>query len=533
MDKDLLRSEIFRHLDGVVTAPIVACLMKNEVISYIIEKETILLSEITEEFKANEGYLNVALRSLASQDFLKYEIDNNEDIITISATENTTFLQKYSLLYLKVTHFLQQSVDIKDQIKKSSFIEEFKQLCSGVKNNFGVEFSNNPQEKNIQLQILKHLEGCIVGPVIVYLGMKGMFHKYFMETSFQAAEFHKNATNFEAILDFLVHLGWFTKNKSNYKFTETGIYFAKRAASYGVTISYLPLFNKMEDLLFGNATKIRETKEGEDEIHVDREMNVWGSGGSHSNYFKVANEFIIKIFNQPIHLQPKGVLDMGCGNGAFIQHIFETIERYTLRGKMLEEHPLFLVGVDYNEAALKVARANLINNDIWAKVIWGDIGNPELLAKDLKDNYDIELSDLLNTRTFLDHNRVWNAPKNIPTNKESNSTGAFAYRGKRLSNDLVEQSLKEHLELWLPYIQKNGLLIIELHSLDPKITAENLGKTPATAYEATHGFSDQYILEVDVFMEICKKVGLTSQKELFRKFPNSDLATVSINLLKA
>ena len=35
-------------------------------------------------------------------------------------------------------------------------------------------------------------------------------------------------------------------------------------------------------------------------------------------------------------------------------------------------------------AALKATRANLINNDIWAKVIWGDIGNPEKLERTLE-----------------------------------------------------------------------------------------------------------------------------------------------------
>ena len=96
----------------------------------------------------------------------------------------------------------------------------------------------------------------------------------------------------------------------------------------------------------------------------------------------------------------------------------------------------------------------------------------------------------------------------------------------------MEESLKEHIELWLPYIKKNGLLIIELHSLDPKLTSKNLGKTAATAYEATHGFSDQYILEIDAFLRICNETGLKIDKELFRKFPDSELATVSINLLK-
>ena len=533
MDKETLRSEIFRHLDGVVTAPVVVSLIKKEIIAFIIERKNISLSELSDEFNTNDGYLNVAIRTLASQRFLDYKVDNEKDQLSISANKNTQLLQKYSLLYLKVIPFLKLSTDIKNQINQTSFIEEFSLLSTAVKDNFGIQLSDVADEKNIQEQILKHIEGCIIGPVIVYLGMTGMFHKYFMETSFQAAEFHKNSENFEVILDFLTYLNWFKKTGENYKFTEMGIYFAKRAASYGVTVSYLPLLNKMDDLLFGNASKIREISEGEDEIHVDRAMNVWGSGGSHSNYFKVANDFIIQIFNQPIHLQPKGVLDMGCGNGAFIQHIFETIERYTLRGKMLEEYPLFLVGADYNQAALKVTRANLINNDIWAKVIWGDIGNPKQLSDDLKENYEIDLSDLLNIRTFLDHNRVWKAPENSRRERISTSTGAFAHRGKRLPNSLVEESLKEHLELWLPYIRKNGLLIIELHALDSKLTSENLGKTPATAYEATHGFSDQYILEVDVFKKICLETGLNIDKELFRKFPNSDLATVSINLLKS
>jgi len=56
--------------------------------------------------------------------------------------------------------------------------------------------------------------------------------------------------------------------------------------------------------------------------------------------------------------------------------------------------------------------------------------------------------------------------------------------------------------------------------------------TAATAYDATHGFSDQYILEVDVFHRICRESGLEPDTKLFKKFPDSELATVSINLLR-
>jgi hypothetical protein len=95
----------------------------------------------------------------------------------------------------------------------------------------------------------------------------------------------------------------------------------------------------------------------------------------------------------------------------------------------------------------------------------------------------------------------------------------------------VEESLKDHLKLWLPYIQKNGLLIIELHSLAPELVCKNLGKTAATAYEAIHGFSDQYILELNIFRKICQEIGLKIKPDLSKNFPNSTLASVSIHLL--
>jgi hypothetical protein len=150
----------------------------------------------------------------------------------------------------------------------------------------------------------------------------------------------------------------------------------------------------------------------------------------------------------------------------------------------------------------------------------------------LRENYNIDLKDLLNVRTFLDHNRIWEHPKHIKENRISKSTGAFAYRGKRISNNLVEDNLLEHLQKWAPYVRKFGLLLIELHTIDPKLTAGSLGRTAATAYDATHGFSDQYIVEIDVFNSVAAEAGLFPDPTIFKRFPDGDIATVSINLLK-
>ena len=532
IDKNNLRSSIFRHLDGLATAPVAVALQKKGVLEYLLSNKKATLSELTANFHANEGYLNVGLRVLCSQGFLDYHINTETD--SIHYTTNTKSEIAFSLFYLyeDVVDLLHFSTQFHPRLFEEAPFNKLNLIFEKYKNNYGIVFSDDALVNEIQHQILKHVEGYLVGPTLVRLGMNGMFHKYFMEISFRPEEFHKSPEMFKKILDFFAFLGWFNEKNGNYQFTEIGLFFAKRASAYGVTVSYLPTFAKIETLIFGNPAALRMVADGEDEIHVDREMNVWGSGGAHDTYFKVVDEILIQLFNLPIDQQPKGILDMGCGNGAFLQHIFEVIDRQTLRGKMLDDYPLFLVGVDYNQTALKVSRANLIKADIWAKVIWGDIGRPDILANDLMENYKIDLKDLLNVRTFLDHNRIWDEPKNVTANRISTSTGAFAHRGKRISNNLVEDNLLEHLEKWSPYVSQFGLLLIELHTIAPDLTAANLGRTSATAYDATHGFSDQYIVEIDVFNKIASEAGLFPDPNVFRRFPDANIATVSINLLK-
>jgi hypothetical protein len=530
-EKKVLRSSIFRHLDGIAVAPTAFALYKKGVLNYLLEHKKISLKTLASEFNANEGYLNVALRLLCSQDWLIQEVDNADNSVWYRINEKSEFAFENAVYYEDVVELIQFS----QRFDKRKFkIEPFNKLNSIIekyKNNYGIEWSEDAVCKSIQQQILKHIEGILVGPTVVALGMGGMFHKYFMEVSFKAEEYHSDAESFSKILDFFTFLDWFDKKEGTYTFTPTGLFFAKRASAYGVTVSYIPTFSKVEELIFGDPTIFWKRPDGSDEIHVDRKMNVWGSGGAHTTYFKKIDDIVIELFNRPIEEQPKGIVDMGCGNGAFLEHLFNVIEQRTARGKMLEEYPLFLVGADYNQAALSVTRANLIQADVWAKVIWGDIGRPDLLAKDLKKDYGIELKDLLNIRTFLDHNRIWEDPDIVNPERVSNSSGGFAFRGRRITPNEAEEGLLQHFKKWAPYVKKFGLLLIELHTVDPLLVAQNLGGTAASAYDATHGFSDQYIVELDVFRSIASEAGLYPVEMHNSQFPNSKLATVSIQLL--
>ena len=283
MKRNQLREAIFRHLDGLVVVPVAYSLFKKGILAYLLKEKSTTLAQITNEFNANEGYLNVALRVLASQGFLKYEVDNVSGNVTITSLPISEFAFSLVPMYEETFHLLTQSSVFTANKMDVDSIALLEPILKKFTENYHIHFEEDVNLRAIQEQMLTHIEGYLVGPIVVNLGMTGMFHKYFMESSFRADEFHKHPEAFAKILDFFVHLGWFSKKNDNYQFTEDGFFFAKRASAYGVTVSYLPMFKHIDNLLFGNASELRNIAKNEDEIHVNREMNVWGSGGAHSN----------------------------------------------------------------------------------------------------------------------------------------------------------------------------------------------------------------------------------------------------------
>ena len=116
----------------------------------------------------------------------------------------------------------------------------------------------------------------------------------------------------------------------------------------------------------------------------------------------------------------------------------------------------------------------------------------------------------------------------------TNSTAAFCINDSNtiLSPIIFKMSLIEHFLKWKPFAMKHGLLILELHTISTELCSKNIGNTPATAYDATHGFSNQYILEYEEYIDAIRISGLFADKRYTHQFPNDELTTVSINLFK-
>ena len=73
--KSKLRGTIFRHLDGLATASSCYTLHKKGLLTYLLKHKNLELKTLAKKFKANAGYLNVALRVLCSQGWLDHKLD--------------------------------------------------------------------------------------------------------------------------------------------------------------------------------------------------------------------------------------------------------------------------------------------------------------------------------------------------------------------------------------------------------------------------------------------------------------------------
>jgi hypothetical protein len=535
-ERAAVRATIFTHLSGIALAPTVAALADRGVFRLFDSPSAwIRLDEICEHTHANRGYLRVALRLLASCGWLRQRTEPGEAPWYALTSQGATGVRLAAPLYREVISFIPKALFLEDFLYGKFDGPVLPSLQSLVRR-AGGRWLAVPQHDGVAAGVAEcirgHLDGVLIGPAMVALSRGGVLAQLEqgpVETRMLAG----NQASLNCLFDLLATQGWLEREQYSVRLTSRGLYAAQIATSYGVTVSYLPMFNALPTLLFGNARGPRVDESGV-ELLVNRGMNVWGSGGAHRTYFKKVDEIIIEIFNRPLARQPQGICDMGCGDGTFLEHLYEVVKQKTARGNVLEQHPLVMVGADFNKVARRVAKQHLRKAEVpVGHVIAGDINRPAQLGSDL-EALGLDVHDLLHVRSFLDHNRPYSPPANyVRGSRQGKSSGAFAYLGEEIPADELEENLVRYLRRWAPYVGRFGLLVLELHTLPPELAAANLRQTPVVAYDGTHGFSDQYLVELPIFLECAREAGLQADDRYQAKFPASELATVSVNFFTA
>lgn len=504
-------SIVCQHIDGVAVGTTISAFSEHNVLKLLSNHPHLSLRQLSDSLGGNMGYLHVGLRLLVCQGWLTSSGLPGTNKMTFALTRIGESIAQLAPFYQQATSFfpyaraLLQSQPEHNLFELISKLEEFRQRLERE--------WELPQDLGSLLRttVCHHLNGHIVSPIMSILARKNILPPVLELTQkLDVNELDINHELMAQICDVLACLGWLCREKQWITFTPAGVIAMAYARQYWYPISYLETFTRVPELLFGNVLP-PQNEAHEVETHVDRALDIKFSGAVFAKTCKQPFiDIAIPIFQQfPLSRQPVAVVDTGCGDGNLLKVLYEAIRDRSLRGYFLEEYPLIMVGVEPSPIARRVAAQTLTEANIPHYVIDGNIADPNLLVSTLK-SIKIDPYKALHVSKSVIHNRSYSPPILQQTflKKSLGSTGAFVLPdGSAIPNSDLERNLIEHFLGWRELGRMHGLLVIEAHTAAPQIITKCLGRTVATCLDATHGYSNQYLVEPDIFLSAAQNAG--------------------------
>ncbi len=514
------RRRLFLHQDGFILAMLLGSLREHRVMDLFADGREHTVDDIARRTPATPAHLHVALRCLAQQGWLAREGMPGTDALSYRLTDMGRAAAPVFPLYDDLGRFLRRYMPLDKSLLNGSGLAPRREFAQWVDR--AVDDWSLPDlgADDLREQVRHHLNGNLALGI-----MLGLWNLNYFESPWPSAGKDEAISH---AMRFLAHLGWFDRAREVW--TTEGRIACGHALHYGMVGSYYPMLTELNSLLFGN--RAIHGDDGKDEWHVDRRLNVLASSAAHARYFRDADDIFLDIFNrEPVAAQPAFVADNGCGDGAWLKHIYSLVAERTKRGQHLTEHPLLMVAADYNTAALDVAHKTLADSGTPSLVLFGDITDPERLARDLAA-HGLDIANGLHIRAFIDHNRRYRAPESAAGGELSDrSTGAYVDDlGQIIPNDELEQNLVAHLGRWAPYVDRHGLVLLEAHCVEPRVAARHRGEVHNIVFDTYHGFSQQYPVDFEVFMQAASAAGFMPALHHQRRYPSrKPFVSISIN----
>ena len=508
---------ICRHMDGFAIGSTVVALEQRGVLSFLLSDGPVSMGTVRKRFNGNAGYLHAAFRLLACQGWLTRtgELGTNE--LEFELTTAGAAILKLAPAYAAAVDFLPVARDLEmilfgdDKTNSRAVLPSFHEH---MRNEWAL--GNYDAPADVRQQVRHHLDGQVITPLLSLLSLHGVLPSSLDDAPvIDLQSLNGNLRNLKPAFEILACMGWANILGEQVKITPPGMLAMTCARQYWYPMGYLETFIRVPELLFGDPRVTLGRTEDGDESHVDRKLDIQFSGNVFAKTCRQPFlEIALPLFDHPsFELQPPAIVDTGCGDGTLLQVLYENIRDRTMRGRKLQDYPLTVIGVEPNKVARDVAAARLKESGIPHHVVDGNIADPVSLARTL-NSIGFDPFNALHLSKSVIHNRPYRAPEHSgeAEKRPARSTGAFVTPdGAAIPNALLEQSLVEHFRSWRDLAYRHGLLVIEAHTVNPSVTASLIGHSIGTVVDATHAYSNQNLVEPEVFMSAAREAGLLSR----------------------
>ena len=487
------------YLHGFVAIPVVDACRKAGLFHVLQAERFQAVSTLAEETGANQGHLLTALHMLESLGWVEQDTQGR-----YRKTPESLLLDKLPQNIVELLSF--PFSEYLDSERREHQLRGWLELAC-----------RNWDIKNVLF--VQFLDGLLAVPLIIRLGESGCLPSG--EATQLNLPSHWLPQVKKEVVQLCRHLQWLEAGTDE-RLSAKGRFFADRRYNFAIALSYLPLLKQMPELLFGDCKVVfAEDQEGR-EGHLDRTLNVIGSGFQHERYFADLEGIVLRLFDRlPFSEQPRYIADTGCGDGTLLKRIYDIVQTKSRRGAALEQYPLTLLGIDLNQAALTEAALTL--SGIAHKLITGDIGNPAQIVRDLVSAGVEDPDDILHVRSFLDHDRPYQEPvqrEELASREHLGMQGVFVrHDGSAIPAASVFQSLVEYLRSWSSIVGRHGLVTLEVHSLEPQIVGRYIDKCENLYFDTLQRFSRQLLMTAEQYLLAAAEAGLFPRDDSFRSYP--------------
>ena len=508
---------VCRHIDGMVIGSTMAALGQRGALAILAGNQRTGFGALRRRLNANAGYLTVAIRLLADQGWLTCAGEPGTDDLAVELTAlGRSVITEFADGYLVAAWCLplaDRIGEILDGTAPGAAAGELGRFAGLMGREWGLPTATSrpgsdptPQARR---QVLAHLDGHLVAPLMFALTRRG--------TLAAGPVIELGGPGWRSAAEILARQGWAHVAGDQAKLTAAGEVAAALAGQYQYPMVYLPLLRRVPGLLFGASGPGLAAESAADgaETHLDRELDIRFSGGVFSSvcrapFLDIARPLFDRV---PVAEQPALVVDTGCGDGTMLAALYAAILAQTERGRQIARYPLLMVGADPSPVARRVAASRLAAAGVPHVIMDGDIADPDRLGRALAAR-GLDARDALHVCKSAIHDRSYRPPaETVPSGTGPPScSGAFAQPdGTAIPATQLALDLAGFFRRWRPVTGRHGWLVIEAHAVAPATTAGLIGRTIATALDATHGYSCQYPVEPQVFAWAAQTAGFRSR----------------------